>query len=123
MVYVHANTPASANRAYSLPTGIFKKMRLTAKVMRAFTAKHDRSPNDQEVYDLIHAKMTPTGSAGSHMTLENIRLCRRLLSEKHYSLNTYYTPNEDEKDAHSLIGNIADTEMDVENCGQTTLSR
>ena len=46
-------------------------MRLTAKVMRAFTAKHDRSPNDQEVYDLIHAKMTPTGSAGSqYMTLK-----------------------------------------------------
>ncbi len=107
----------SMKRPYRLPSKIYQRVGLVARIIKDFSDQYDRWPNDQEVYERIHAVDGTKDETRDlkHMTLREIKLCRRLLVERYCSLDSPPLPiNGEEGKERFLSDVVADTKVDVD---------
>ncbi len=105
----------TTKRAFHLPPKTYQRISLLARSINGFFDQHNRWPNDQEVHDWIHTFDGANEKTQNvkNMTLREIKLCRRLLTERYYSLDAPL-PTNGEEEGGRLLGDVtADPEMDV----------
>lgn len=108
----------TTKRAYSLPPKIYQNVALIATSIKSFCVKHGRRPDDQELNDWIHTADGTDKETQStkRMTVREVELCRRLLSEKYPSLDAPLGISNGPKarDERVLSDIVADPTVDLE---------
>jgi RNA polymerase sigma factor (sigma-70 family) len=111
---------ATTKRPYHLPPKIYQRVGLVARAISSLFDQYDRWPNDQEVYVWIHAADGTENETADlkHMTMREIKFCRRLLNERYDSLDSPLPTNGDGNSERSLREVTADTELGIDEIAQ-----
>lgn len=104
---------ANHSRAIRIPRGQQSKMSCIRRAIKDFSVKYERQPNNQEVYDGIHAlDGTENETATSKkMTLRDVDFYRTLLFETEVYLDEPANPTL--KDSRSFGEILADSRVDI----------